>query len=459
MKEKLKGLGVIISTIIFISDAIAIIKNPEEYLWLKVSLIIIPIAYFIFCIVIEIAKCNNQTRIKRPAHNKIGVVVSFYTTNEDSKKFFNESFIEMFTSLFEKEIPYGQVIIMPNKLTIEYHKKGFTRKIDTELKRSNTLLFLHFEVKNDKASYYFNLYTTYLLPNFAEEINKILDNDKDILSKIIDKCRFDYAKNVRDVETYELYVRSVCEYFISITQMLKMEFDKSITLTEKILSNLSAQLTDKTDSYYKIRKLLIRNKICASFLFYLRDSRYLTIAEYLDKYIHLDGLLSNIEPYARMCKHEFLFDYYLIKARHIFISCCKTPDSFSLQDYSKAKAANNMCKINGRKTNKSLLSSEINDVFFAAFEEEPFNRIDKRFNKLSHRIVSEYYNPIILISFLEEVSSYFPNKATINFLLGEYYECIQDLPSSIKNYMLALEKTTNTTEQEYIQTKIDELLQ
>ena len=66
---------------------------------------------------------------------------------------------------------------------------------------------------------------------------------------------------------------------------------------------------------------------------------------------------------------------------------------------------------------------------------------------------------MMLISFLEEVSSYFPNKAPINFLLGEYYECVQDLTSSIKNYKLALEKTTNTTEREYIQTKIDELLQ
>ena len=389
MKEKLRVLGGIMSAIILISNAISILKNPEEYLWLKVSLIVVPLAYIVFCIIIEIAKHNNETRIRRPTHNKIGIVVSFYTTNEDSKKFFYESFIGMFTSIFEKDIPYGQVIIMPDKLTTEYHKKGLTPKIDSELKRSNTLLFLHFEVKNDKASYYFNLYTTYLLPNFAEKINKILDNDKEILSKIIDKCRFDYAKNVQDVETYELYVRSVCEYFISITQMLKMEFDKSISLTEKILYNLSVQLTNKTDSYYKIRKLLIRNKICASFLFYLRDSRDLTIAEYLDKYIHLDKLLSNIEPYAHTCNYKFLFDYYLIKTRHIFISCCRTPDSFSLQDYSEVKVANNLCKINGRKTNESLLSSEINDLFFAAIEEEPFNKIHKRFSKLSYRIVSE----------------------------------------------------------------------
>lgn len=398
--------------------------------WIVVGIFFALLFSFLIRLIVIIYKSHRERSIPHPTKGKIGIIFSVFSQRANDNEFFQNSFFNEFKNEIEQDNLDIQILLLPQKLSQKYKR----RKIDESAFAKKQILFLlQYDLKSDRDHCRFILNHNITDKHISDQAKQTIDIELNKLFNFIKKVDFELAQNIASLEKYKIDINILCKYCIGLTLYLSGSFQKAndyfLGLKSTIEQNELAYNKDIGPIYRSTYRRL------AEVNYFEFRKRYMNyeMSDYIKNYTEIDNLLNRVDLCYRYCNNIFQQEYLISKARHIFIYLCKNNTTYSKADYQSLLATNNQLRIL-QQNNTIYGSAIINDLFFAAFEDSPITKINKKFERLflSYNMSNAKLSPIII--FIENTLEYFPSKHKLHYLLGRYYSKFGDNVLAKKNF-------------------------
>lgn len=368
-----------------------------------------------------IKKWCKENCLPYPKGDNVGILIYFDGAYEDSNNFFKKSFLYEFKKLIDKEQGL-ELIELPKKVKdkLKFEKvKGKNKGADI-LYQHNILFYIKFDLKSEglpgKRNHVFERNETLIHKKVDEATKRMIHKRLVELGSPLQKISFYEEKNIEDIENYNFVLMQVSKYLIGISLVLYGDFVRARKMFLEIKQTQFVANRKFKDVYNYVKKHSTMEYVATLYveLLFLIENR--TIDEYIVNFEIIDNLLNIIGENEESIDRRIVDDYYIILTRHIFIKACKEK-SLNAETIDKLKYYNN------KFGNKSM-SRLINEAFFSAIENMPVKNIIIRIDKVFFAEIKQNYNFVPIISFIENVLTYFPEKTKLYVLLAEYYRKI-----------------------------------
>lgn len=424
----------IIPTISIFFTAVGIILNvnyPQANLILKVIINIILYGSLaglfislgiIFISWIKTYLCNNY--MPRISKNKIGILFDVDCQYAESQEFFNRSFFNDFKKELESLSDELEIHQLPIKVSKKIKKLN---KDDQQkfLQNHNIILYLNYNIKtegrNTSPKHEFIITDVQALDKSAEIENKLKEL-LNILFAPIRKCLFNEDQHLEKIDEYNKDLNLICNYIVGICFLIHSNFQSAKKSFSNAYSLLNSLCYVKS-IYYGLAK----NTHILSWhisLLQFKNSYFNDVTSYIKNFNIADKLVTELDDTKNILGRG-LAEYYTIKARHLFIKMSINSSMDRTKTYMDIKNFNNKARAEYSRIKMHTFAQNINDVFFAVYEQCSAEAILKKIDRLLNMPESQEYNYIGIIGFIEDIKQYYDNYH-FSLLLAEYYRFASD---------------------------------
>lgn len=417
----------------------------------KLLIIIFFAILFVFGISLDIAmlskkiiKWYKENTLPYPKRNKVGILISCEAAYDDAETFFSKSFIYEFKKLLQTENDL-EVFVLPKKLKnkLKFNTEDIGNKTAKLLNSHNILLYLDYSLKSDgcigKRHHVFFCNEFLIHQKVGKKLKDIIKTQLHEISIPIGKVSFLEEKNIEDMDKYNQALLLTSKYLISISLILYGDFLRA----RKMFYDIMSQKIEKRDTISALMKD-IKEKASINYvtlrfieLCYLVENT--NIVNY--NFEISESLINEIAKYEAYLKTNYLSDFYTLRARHTFIRACKRKVDVDNKIINEIKEFNS--KLSPRSVGKI-----VNDVFLLAIEDSSVSIIQKKLRRIEDLNVSQKYNFVHPIAFIEDVLLYYPKYKKLHIILAKYYEIEEQYVLSVECYKNCLDIICDTKEKE-----------